>query len=1079
MSVKAKYALLVLVAACGETTPTAPTQLHLNRPTDMAFACYGGLRVTGGSAATTDQDIELSAQPMEGCDDRAHTTAVTPIGQEDLTSAGGAVLPAVNYYGFILEPNISTVALAAWPAKPPTSFTGADINLLDADPLTPGVNGITVGDNPVGITADTIGCKIVTANQGSCDMSVLDVNSAVDLPAQVERLVVKNAAGAEIRAKPFAMVGEPPAGTIGNLCPATATGMAYVAYPNCHMVAIVDLATGVLVDSISFDASGTAAVTGASVTCADECGGGATVAGIRPTALDMSYDVRTGRRLLAIGADNSDLFTMVELGTSGLTLDRPQNIFQIPLEDPSGKLGITAVSISPQIGMGGDGGVINDTSAPGGQFQFVYGVATDRSVRVADVLSVRKECDAEVDPRFIQMYTMADINKLSCFPVGDPATPPRRPGARTPGIELIGDQVPTSVATYHVDSYDGDTRGFGPFTMIGYFGAISSENGAIYMFNIDDDSQADFVHSDDVLGTQIPLDIAHQLRDSLPNRGLLAVSTDGTNTPVCDSPGPDPDNSANNGGGARTPAAPVRNVPGLYVSGPKVGELPYIRQLLCSATDDTRAVSELEFAAPVDLRSLEFPDLRGLRGDEEWTLTYQGTLSLDPLTPPAIDGPIARTGNLNVDNASAMRLDDPTRPFCDAGVEPYDIVSLLGCDPASPSDCPVGYTCYVHPQSQVANLGSCMLSDEADRLASACKPFLTSLRRYTVQKSASGELTLMPRKHILRTTPIDGCTSDNQCVQLANYAVQNASTANPIDTTIVDTHHWQCAVDAALAPETDPTGQPLKRCIETCTMDSDCSIGTTCDNGFCMEGVIPPQACVNAPQKFELRASEAFVVIGAKTGYVHPIIADASGNCVRDPNANPLQIGRVPLKAPACDPTADPRTGVNPSGVHEPNPCQTTVMHTEEVASYVPGTCTANSPATTLVTRDATAIKFRDRGMTLTMVDPTYPGDGMCIGDRQGNLGNVPLTADGYQIGFRQVGGFQGLFLNIVPSLPVKIVRQPRGVTIDPSRDLGFGDPIWVVDEGDFISTSITAASTLGKVFRVESQALTIINTLE
>src|SRR5205085_1283594 len=98
----------------------------------------------------------------------------------------------------------------------------------------------------------------------------------------------------------------------------------------------------------------------------------------------------------------------------------------------------------------------------------------------------------------------------------------------------------------------------------------------------------------------------------------------------------------------------------------------------------------------------------------------------------AIDGPVVRTGTLAVDNANQMRLDDPTHPFCDAGVEPYDIVELRGCDPANNNaDCPIDYTCYVHPASKIPGLGACMLNNEAERLASACEPFLTSLRRYT------------------------------------------------------------------------------------------------------------------------------------------------------------------------------------------------------------------------------------------------------------------------------------------------------------------------------------------------------------
>ena len=72
---------------------------------------------------------------------------------------------------------------------------------------------------------------------------------------------------------------------------------------------------------------------------------------------------------------------------------------------------------------------------------------------------------------------------------------------------------------------------------------------------------------------------------------------------------------------------------------------------------------------------------------------------------------------------------------------------------------------------------------------------------------------------------------------------------------------------------------------------------------------MPPQACVNAPQRYELRAGEAFAVVGSRQGYMHPMIADSAGVCVRDPSANPLMVGRIPLDAPPCDPTADARTG--------------------------------------------------------------------------------------------------------------------------------------------------------------------------
>jgi hypothetical protein len=141
----------------------------------------------------------------------------------------------------------------------------------------------------------------------------------------------------------------------------------------------------------------------------------------------------------------------------------------------------------------------------------------------------------------------------------------------------------------------------------------------------------------------------------------------------------------------------------------------------------------------------------------------------------------------------------------------------------------------------------------------------------------------------------------------------------------------------------------------------------------------------------------------------------------------------------------------------------------------MPGTCTLAATQTVLVTRQATAIRFRNRGLTLTLVDPTYPGDAMCIGDRMGGLGNIPLVAPNYQIAFRQAAGFTPLVLATSgASLPIKVLRQP----LTP-HSTNTSEAFWVVDEGDFISQTIDAPSTRGRVFRINSDALGTVNVLE
>jgi hypothetical protein len=565
----------------------------------------------------------------------------------------------------------------------------------------------------------------------------------------------------------------------------------------------------------------------------------------------------------------------------------------------------------------------------------------------------------------------------------------------------------------------------------------------------------------------LPLAIAHQLRHATPAPGLRALDeVEGQVVNDCEDNGPDPDAQAGNFGGPRSTGFPSRNVPAGVIAPEKTQELPGIRQILCMDPDTVKPVSELGFPAPDAVRDLEFPDIRAME-NETWSLTWQGNLSLDK-ADSSIDGPSVRVGQIVVDGGG-MRITDQSQPFCDAGVEQFDIVQLRGCDSSlGDAECPLGYTCFVHPNSQVVGLGACMLEDEADRLAEACKDFLTSTRRYTVGRAASGELRLLPRKNVLRTTPLDGCVDDNQCETLADYALKVSGSAHPVnDTTPTDPHTWACRADSDRTP-LDRPGQTGKRCIEVCTQTTDCSVGRICQQVYCMEGVTPPQACVNAPQRFELRAADAFTAVGTRSGYIHSTILDqATGKCMKDPTASPYEIGRIPINPPPCDPTADLRTGRLAAGGYEPNPCSLTVDHTELAPAYLPGTCEPATPATTLVTRQAPAIKFRNRALNLTIVDPYYPGDQTCIRDRLGMQGKIPLVFPGFQLSWRQTGGFVPYLLPLTTAaFPVRVVRGPT-------------ESIWVIDQGDYLSTSVTQPSTRGKVFRVEAQAPGLVNILE
>ena len=73
----------------------------------------------------------------------------------------------------------------------------------------------------------------------------------------------------------------------------------------------------------------------------------------------------------------------------------------------------------------------------------------------------------------------------------------------------------------------------------------------------------------------------------------------------------------------------------------------------------------------------------------------------------------------------------------------------------------------------------------------------------------------------------------------------------------------------------------------------------------------------------------------------------------------------------------------------------------------------------------------------------------------------------GYQILLDVKGGYAPFTLSLVGQVsPVKVVRGPT-------------DSIWVIDDGDFLASNITEASTRGKVFRIESVNTQFVNTME
>ena len=137
-----------------------PTQLNLDRPVDVAFACYGGLRITtAGSDRGSDGHGQRSADRSLRHSARAraapqHDGPANPPPPGPGRSWARRASPDAAWYAFILQSGPAPWPSPRFETKPSTAFGGGDVAVQDADPLTPGKNSISVGEDPIAIATD-------------------------------------------------------------------------------------------------------------------------------------------------------------------------------------------------------------------------------------------------------------------------------------------------------------------------------------------------------------------------------------------------------------------------------------------------------------------------------------------------------------------------------------------------------------------------------------------------------------------------------------------------------------------------------------------------------------------------------------------------------------------------------------------------------------------------------------------------------------------------------------------------------------------------------------------------------------
>ena len=649
-------------------------------------------------------------------------------------------------------------------------------------------------------------------------------------------------------------------------------------------------------------------------------------AGIRPVALDLELDPRSGappardrrRQLVVAHGGRARRRTRVR-SRCGRSRSRIT----------TGTLGVTQVALSPQIGMGGSAGIINDDIAVGGQFQFVYAITTDDTVRVADVLNaqprVRHPGRSAADQRRHRCRPALVLAGRRADHAGAAAGSARardravrrcdpdldrgrsaRPRSRT----IRGCQARTSWSATSASSRPPTAR---PSCSTSMTTTILTSRTRARRSR----SRCRSRSRTSSATTCPPAICGPGSRKTAPRsrsaRPTAPIQMGRGATPAARAPPPRRP-ATSPGRWSRREGAPAPRRPPGRVRGRRL---------------DARRCPSSASRPPTLVRDLAFPDLRGLR-DETWALTWEGSLSADRGRPGD-----RWPGGPRQPDRGRRRGDADRRSVARRSAMPasstFDVVQLRGCDPSiGDAECPLGYTCYVHPNSQVAGLGACMLDDEADRLADACKDFLISQRRYTVGRSASGELELLPRKHVLRTTPVDGCVDDAQCEVLADYALELASSSHPVDdTTAADprTYRVRGGPGARAPRRAGPDRQALRRGVHG--RRRECTTGRVCRRRLLHGGRHAPAGVREraAALRAARRARRSPPSGRGRATSTRRSSTPRPARCVRDPNAHPFEVGRIALTPPACDPTADPRTGRLPDGTFEPNPCALTVDH--------------------------------------------------------------------------------------------------------------------------------------------------------
>jgi hypothetical protein len=311
-------ALGLATATCTPTPNILPSN-DLNRPTDIAFMCLGAFPNSAGT-------YDVSGRPMRVCHPQ-----LDPADQSGMrATAPGAKIDSRT---FAFVPNSASGDLSV--------IDGDTWHLVDLDKATGGYGRAPLGTLPEQISTTTDGCRLVSANRGSCDLSLVNPstllaplfaaqfnnqgqNVSINVPQGngngFQRVVPTRDDGTPLGAAPYEAVFLPVDTTLpllppdpnapdapqmedktANLCPGdnaqpATPWRALVTFPSCDLIALIDLPSGNIVASAQAIRNGDVvglSDAGTHPTCPAECGGdrgGATtpLGTARPTSIAIT-----------------------------------------------------------------------------------------------------------------------------------------------------------------------------------------------------------------------------------------------------------------------------------------------------------------------------------------------------------------------------------------------------------------------------------------------------------------------------------------------------------------------------------------------------------------------------------------------------------------------------------------------------------------------------------------------------------------------------------------------------------------------------------------------------------------------